>query len=273
MPTTLPKEPVVAALGEVWGRLDELLAGLDDAEWATPTCLPGWDVQAVVAHLIGTESMLLGDAAPAVEIDRETAVHVRNDIGSFNEAWVVAVADEPPAEVLARFRDRVTLRLDALGRTDQDAWDAVGFTPAGQDTYGRFMRIRTFDCWLHEQDIRDAVGRPGGEDGAPVVLALDEMTSAIGYVVGKKAGAPQGSRVRFALTGPTARTIDVEVGERAAVVDELSGPPTVTLTMPAGVFARLGGGRVDPTSVGDEVTIDGDADLGARIVANMAFTI
>ena len=67
------------------------------------------------------------------------------------------------------------------------------------------MRIRTFDCWLHEQDIRDAVGRPGGEDGAAAALALDEMTSAIGYVVGKKAGAPQGSRVRFDLTGPAAR--------------------------------------------------------------------
>ena len=43
--------------------------------------------------------------------------------------------------------------------------------------------------------------------------------------------------------------------------------------MPAGVFARLGGGRVDPASVRDQVTIDGDADLGERIVANMAFTI
>ena len=75
----------------------------------------------------------------------------------------------------------------------------------------------------------------------------------LGYVVGKKAGAPQGSRVRFELTGPAARTINVEVGERAAVVDELSGPPTVTLTMPAGVFARLGGGRVDPATVRDQI--------------------
>ena len=56
MPITLPKEPVVAALDEVWDRLDDLLAGLDDAAWGTPTCLPGWDVKAVVAHIIGTES-------------------------------------------------------------------------------------------------------------------------------------------------------------------------------------------------------------------------
>ena len=123
MPTVVPKEPVVAALGEVWGRLDELLGGLDDNEWETPTCLPGWDVKAVVAHVIGTESMLLGDSAPAVEVDREARDHVRNDIGRFNEAWVVAVADEKPADVLTRFRDRIALRLDAL---DGDRPGAVG---------------------------------------------------------------------------------------------------------------------------------------------------
>ena len=37
------------------------------------------------------------------------------------------------------------------------------------------MRIRVFDCWLHEQDIRDAVGRPGGEDGPAASVALDEI--------------------------------------------------------------------------------------------------
>ena len=48
------------------------------------------------------------------------------------------------------------------------------------------------------------------------------------------------------LTGAAERTVHVEVGDRAAVVSGLSGPPTVTLRMPAGVFTRLGGGRVTP---------------------------
>ena len=257
----------------MWASLDALLAGLDDADWSRPTNLPGWDVKAVVAHVIGTESMLLGEAAPEVTVDDTAHPHVRNDIGRFNEAWVVAMADDAPADVLEHFRSRVAGRTDALAATTDESWAAVGFTPAGQDTYGRFMRIRAFDCWLHEQDIRDAVGRPGGEDGPAARAALDEITGIMGYVVGKQAGAPQGSRVRFELTGPAARTIDVEVADRAAVVDELSGPPTVTLTMPAGVFARLGGGRVDPDTVRDEVTIDGDEELGEQIVDNMAFTI
>jgi uncharacterized protein (TIGR03083 family) len=273
VPTTVPKEPTVAALHDVWARLDSLLAGLSDEDWQRPTCLPGWNVQAVAAHLIGTESMLLGVGAPQLTISEATHPHVRNDIGSFNEAWVEALAAEPPADVLARFRADVAQRKQALDAMSSEDWDKVGFTPAGQDTYGRFMQIRVFDQWMHELDIRDAIGLGGGDEGLAAEVGLTEMAMAMGYVVGKKAGAPQGSRVHLDLTGPAARTIDVEVAERAAVVDELSGPPTLTVTMPAGVFARLAGGRADPSTLRDQVTLDGDVELGERLIDNLGYTI
>ncbi len=276
MTTDVPQDRVVDALEEEWRTLDELMAGLSEDEWATPTPLPGWTVKDVMAHAIGTESMLLGEAAP--EIDVGAPEHVRNDIGRFNEQWVTSMRDRSPADVLTDFRRVTSRRLEALRAMDTDTWEAEGFTPAGKDSYGRFMRIRVFDCWIHEQDIRDAVGRPGGDAGAPAELALDEMTTAMGFVVGKKAGASPGSRVMFDLIGPASRQVLVELGTgegaRAAVVDELSGPPTVTLRMPVGVFVRLGGGRADPASLREQVEITGeDGELGERLVANLAFTI
>ncbi len=273
MPTLVPKERAVDALDDVWTRLERLLSDLDDEEWSRPTALPGWDVRDNVAHIIGTEAMLEGEAAPAAEIDRDAHPHVRNDIGAFNEQWVQSLRTETPSALLNRFRELAARRRLALDGMAPDDWDAESFTPAGRDTYGRFMRIRVFDCWMHEQDIRDALDRPGGEGGPAACMAIEEMATAMGFVVGKKAAAPSGSRVRFELTGPAARRIDVEVEERAKVVDDLSGPPTVTLTMPAGLFARLGGGRADPDRHRSEVTIDGDTELGERIVANLAFTI
>jgi uncharacterized protein (TIGR03083 family) len=273
--TYVPRARAVEALDDVWDRLDALLGDLDDAEWTKPTSLPGWRVRDVVAHVIGTESMLLGDSAPDIEV--AGADHVRNDVGRFNEQWVVSMADRPPTEVLARFRDRVARRREALRSMDEATWDAEGFTPIGAETYGRFMRIRTFDTWLHEQDVRDAVGRPGGEGGPAAELALEEMVAALGFIVGKKAGAPPGSRVALELTGPAGRSIYVEVpegeGARATVVDELSAPATVTLCLPVSVFAHLAGGRVDPATVGQQVEIAGDTELGTRIVANLAYTI
>lgn len=273
MPTFVPREPTIAALGHEFAAVQQLLVGLTAEQWAAPSPLPGWDVKANLVHLLGTETMLAGDASPEVSEALRARAHVRNDIGAFNEAWIDTLAATPGEEVLARFAEVAARRLGQLEAMGQDEWDAVSFTPAGQDTYGRFMRIRAFDCWMHEQDARDALGRPGHLDGPVVDLALDEMQGSMGFVVGKRAGAPDGSSVTFRLTGATGRQIHVAVDGRAAVVDALSGEPTVTLTMPVGVFTRLGGGRVNAAAVAERVEIGGDESLGHTILANMAYTI
>ncbi|HEX7133098.1 MAG TPA: maleylpyruvate isomerase family mycothiol-dependent enzyme [Iamia sp.] len=272
--TLLPKDATVAALLEELAAIDGLLASLDDEDWRRPTALPGWDVQANVAHIVGTESILAGVPTPPITIDVTDLPHVRNDIGGMNEPWVLALAPLAPAEMRDQLRAIVEQRTAALLAMTQDEWDAEGFTPAGMDSYGRFMRIRVFDCWMHEQDIRDAVGRPGHLDGAPVELMLDEMATAMGFVVGKRAGAPDGARVTLSLIGETDRDIHVAVDGRAAVVPSLDGPAWVVLTTDVHTFSRLAGGRttwaaIDP----DLVTVEGDPALAETILRNLAYTI
>jgi uncharacterized protein (TIGR03083 family) len=260
----------VAALTAEFAAIDDLLASLSAADWKTPTALPGWDVQANVAHIIGTEAMLLGEPNPTIDVDAVSLPHVRNDIGAFNEIWVIALASATPEEMLAAYRERVTARLDAVAALTPEEWSAESFTPAGPDTYGRFMRIRAMDCWMHEQDIRDAVGRPGHEDGPVVDFVLDEMLSALGYVVGKRAGAPDGTSVTFDLQGPAGRAVHVAVEGRAAVVDSLPGPATTVVRLPVGRFTRLAGGRSFDL---DGISYEGDEALGERVVTNLAFMI
>jgi uncharacterized protein (TIGR03083 family) len=275
MASRIPKDRTVAALAEVWTSLGDLLAELSDQEWALPSPLPGWSVQDNVSHIVGTEAMLAGEPGPTVDIDRDAHRHVRNDIGAFNEQWVESLRSVPPSDVLGRFRTLTAQRLATLAAMTDDEWNAESFTPAGNDTYGRFMQIRVFDCWLHEQDIRDAVGRPGHESGLVVEVVLDEMATALGFVVGKKAGAVSGQSVTFALTdgGAVVRELNVEVADRASVVPALSAPPTVTLTMPVGVMTRRCAGRVGPDDLLDQVAIDGNLELAAKILANQSYTI
>ncbi len=98
--------------------------------------------------------------------------------------------------------------------------------------------------------------------------SLDEMATALGFVVGKKAGAQPGDRVTFALTdgGAVVREIHVEVVERAMVVDRLHLPATLVLTMPVGVMTRRCAGRVGPDDLRDQIVIDGDEDLAEKIL-------
>src|SRR5262249_44159735 len=184
---------------------------------------------------------------PQPDMDLKALDHVRNDIGAMNECWVRDLSGESGANVLERFREITNRRREVLPSMSDEAWNAVGPTPSGMDSYGRFMRIRTFDCWMHEQDIRMALQRPSSDDelGGPASqLSLDEIAATMGFVVGKLGKAPDGSRVHFDLTGPLARSIKVSVDGRAQVVDDFGGQePTATIRLDGLQFTRLAGGR------------------------------
>jgi len=276
VPEPIDRDRIVAALDEVWSSVADLGADLTEAEWDTPTALPGWSVRDNVAHMLGTESMLAGRPAPEVS-DEEVAAagHVRNEIGASNERTVVAWRGRTGAELLAAFREVTAERSAALHAMSAADFAAPSWTPAGQATYGRFMQIRVFDCWMHEQDVREALGRPGHLDGAAPAVALAEVEQALGYLVGKRAGAPDGTSVTFALTGPVGRDFHVAVDGRAQVVDAHPGPATVTIGLPFDVFLRLAGGRRsgDDALAAGEVDLRGDEALGRAVVTNLAYTI
>ncbi len=272
--TILDKPEVLSGLFSTWDSLDELLSGLSEQQWQTSTPLPGWCVHDVVAHMIGTESSLQGIAAPDADIDLSTLDHVRNGVGEANEAWVRHLSSESGDALLQRFRSITAERHERLTAMSVDEWNAPTPTPVGLESLGRFMRVRLFDCWMHEQDIRDGMGAPSPEadlGGPAAQQSLDEIAATMGYVVGKLGQAPEGSRVAIELTGPLARTIRVAVDERAQVVDDFGGlEPTSTIRLDGLLLARLAGGRADDTA---GVDLGGDTEVGARIVERLNFVI
>ncbi len=275
--TKLDKSEVLAGLFAAWGSIDALLDGLSETQWQAASPLPGWDVKALVAHMVGTESFLSGIAAPPPDLDVSALDHVRNDIGAMNECWVRHLSGEPGAGVLERFRAITDSRRKALTSMSDEEWNAVTPTPAGPESYGRFMRIRVFDCWMHEQDIRQALQRPSSDDelyGPASELALDEIAATMGYVVGKLAKAPDGSRVLLELTGPLARSIRVSVDGRAGVVEDFGDQePTATIRLDALQFTRLAGGRPMSAARAQDIELGGDKDVATRIVEHLNFVI
>ncbi|MBV9350052.1 MAG: maleylpyruvate isomerase family mycothiol-dependent enzyme, partial [Mycobacterium sp.] len=268
--TELDKSDVLSGLFASWDALDRLTTGLTDEQWQLPTPLPGWNVHAVVSHIIGTESVLQGIATPAPDVDVSALEHVRNDSGAMNECWVRQLSGIPGAELRERFLAVTKDRRELLTDMSEGDWNAVTRTPAGSDSYGRFMRIRVFDTWMHEHDVRDAIGRPAADaelSGPDSRLAIDEMAASMGYVVGKLGKAPDGSRIVLELTGPLARTIHVVVDGRGQVVNDFGGrEPTSTIRLDGLLFTRLAGGRVTAAPA-EAVELGGDLDVADRVVA------
>jgi len=255
--------PAAVNLIDCFDSLGQLLGELDDDAWRVRSLCPDWDVHGVVAHVIGIEQMLQG-WTPSPD---------------FPEFWerLGAFAEEArsmsPAALLDRYRTVTAARAAEL-RTMSDAdFELASFTPIGVNTYGRFMAVRTFDVWVHEQDVRVPLGRPGHLTGPAAEMALDEIRGSFGYIAGKKVGVPDGASVAVNLTGPLFGDVAAAVVDGRAKVLPVADP-TASITTDSLTFALLACGRIDPDGpIADgRVTMAGDPELAGRLARQLRFT-
>jgi uncharacterized protein (TIGR03083 family) len=269
------EEPMIPLLEAEWTSITALGADLDETEWKRPSELPGWSVQDNLSHIIGTERSMRGDPTP----DNQPADgHVRNPIGELNEHWVEHYRSWSGAELLAEFDRLRDERLRELRALPPERFDEVGPTPVGQAPFREFLAVRVFDSWIHEQDMRRPLGRPGHLAGPVVDLSVGRMATAMPFVVGKKVGAADGTSVVFEITGSdpawSPRTLGVVVEGRASLV-EPPPDPDVTLTLDLAAFTALSTGRWDPAAALAEgvVHIEGDEALGRQVVEQLNFMV
>lgn len=265
-------EPVIEMLADVWARIVSFCAPLTEEEWLTPTDCPGWSVKDNVSHVVGTERMLEGDPIPPLPPDTDLS-HVRNPIGEANEAWVVALRAKTGDEVLAAMAETSDARLATLRATPTEGFDEVGWSPIGDVPYRVFMRIRVMDAWVHLQDIRRALGRPGDLTGPAAESALDTYVATLPMVVAKRARAPHGATVAFDVTGPIPTHVVVGVGDdgRASLLDTVPEKPTASITLDLDTLTILRNGRRHPDEVlaSGAITVDGDGALADAVIRNL----
>ncbi len=145
---------LLADLAAETAELDQVLAGLADADWERSTPAAGWAVRDQVSHLA-----YFDEAAALAVTDPD---RFRAEAGA-----LVALGDGFPDQVAARYRSLSPAEL--LGwfraaRRDLAAAFAVADPAARLPWYGPAMSpassvtARLMETWAHGQDIADALG-------------------------------------------------------------------------------------------------------------------
>ncbi len=263
-----PLATYVAAWKSCAADVEELLRALDESDWSKPTDCPGWTVQDVAAHLAALESELAGD--PGAQLDRPD-VPATEVTSAHTQAGVDARKDREPQELITEFTEAVLRRAQQLdAEPPGDPKGTPPNKPGGVDwDWQTLLHNRVIDLWVHEQDIRRAVDRPGELDTPAAQIVTEVFVGALPYVIGKRAGAEPGSTVTVTVDG---RSLGFEVGSdaRCRPTDALPEAPTARLSMDAETLTVLGAGRRDPLTM--DVKVSGDRELAERLLQAMAVT-
>lgn len=267
----------------------DLTFALSEEDAARPTPCPGWTVKDQASHVAALEAQLLGRPDPQVEVPERD--YVRNDIGRAMEAGVEARRGHSMKEVSTELQRTVAARLGRLRDPHLDEHQEVDGVLGRRVELRELLTMRIFDVWCHEQDIRDALGRPGNLDSPAAAVSVQRVLDSLPMIVVKRVGLEPGKVLMVELTGPVvARSgVRVEAGEPgpdgepgkpvgrlmfAGASDETGPIPaigrTTSLQMSTVVFMRRAAGR---RATADCVySVLGDEDIARRFMDSLTIT-
>ncbi|MEU2240314.1 MULTISPECIES: maleylpyruvate isomerase family mycothiol-dependent enzyme [Streptomyces] len=251
----------------------ELVQPLVEGEWNRPTPCIGWSVRDIVSHVIGMETEMLGDPRPIHSLPRDL-YHVRSDFARYMEVQVDVRRHHTAPEMTSELEYILIRRARQLRNENRSPEHLIRAPLGAEQSLELAYRMRAFDVWVHEQDLRVALGTPGNLDSAGAHVTRDVLLEALPKVVAKDAGAPASSAVVLDVTGPVEflRTVRVDAEGRGSIDGAPSLGPAVTLATDWETFVRLACGRVRPADVADRVKTEGDEGLARAILDNFAVT-
>ncbi|MEV6793699.1 maleylpyruvate isomerase family mycothiol-dependent enzyme [Streptomyces sp. NPDC051320] len=269
--------PTLQTYADAWTHsveaISELVGPLVEGEWNRGTPCPNWSVRDIVSHIIGMESEQLGDPRPIHSLPRDL-FHVKTEHQRYMEMQVDVRRHHTAPEMTADLEYTIIRRSRQL-RDESRAPDTLVRAPLGTEhTLEKALRMRAFDVWVHEQDLRTTLRMPGHLDSPGAQVARDFLVEALPKVVAKDAGAPANSAIVLDVTGAVEfmRTVRVDADGRGTVDGTPSLGPVVTITMDWETYFRLACGRVALAAVADEIKAEGDQELAAAILQSFAVT-
>ena len=186
---------------------------------------PYWSVRDVVSHVIGFECELLGDPRPIHTLPSDLR-HITSEAARYTEVPVDIRRHHTAPEMTSELEYTIIRRVAAAAqRVPAARRPGARRSAAARSTLEEQLWRRVFDVWVHEQDLRRALDKPGNlaSRGAPCWPATSCCARCRRWSRTTRAPSP-GSAVVFDVHGPLEfmRTVRVERARAAARSTPLS---------------------------------------------------
>jgi hypothetical protein len=258
---------VVHLLPVLDAKLIELLKSLTPAEWEMPTVAKLWKVKDVVAHLLDTNVRVIS-ASETFKGDPPPEINSYQDLVDFlnqlNADWVKAMRRISPGllitlhELTGPQYCKAYAALDLMGK----ARFAVSW--AGENESKNWMHIaREYtEKFLHQQQIRDAVNKPGLMTRELFYPFIDTFMMALPYTY-REIEADEGTVVAITVTGDIGGAWYLTRHTGKWILSKDAAPKsTAAISIDADTAWKLFSKSLRPVQIMNKVTITGNQKLG-----------
>jgi uncharacterized protein (TIGR03083 family) len=255
-------------------KLIELLTSLHPGEWNQPTLARQWTVKDVASHLLdgNIRGLSLARDGHRVAPDREIGSYqdLVAYLNQLNADWTLATRRLSPNVLTGLLRSTGREYAEYLATLDPHAEAIFPVAWAGEQTSPNWFHVaREYtEKWHHQQQIREAVGRPGIMTRPLFGPFIDTFMRGLPHAY-RHTAAPAGTVVRVVVDEGIGGTWYVERGEdRWQLVATPPGRSQATLVLPPGTAWKVFTKGITPEAALSQATTEGDAAL-ARVALSL----
>ncbi len=252
----------------------ELLSQLSNEEWSRPTVCAGWSVNDVALHLLGDDIGRLSrgrdgfaGAAFVPRGDSDFEAELLAFINEANERWVQATRRIRPHLLfdLLRFSGGDTYRyfqsLDLFEIGGPVSWAGPDPAPVWLDIAREYT-----ERWLHQQQIRDAVEKPGLKERRFFAPVLDTFVRAVPHTF-RDVDVAEGAQLKLVISGDAGREWSLVRGDgKWTLYREMNAEPAATVVIDQETAWRLFTKGISKDEVSERATLRGDRTLGMKVL-------
>ncbi|MBK9631695.1 MAG: maleylpyruvate isomerase N-terminal domain-containing protein [Saprospiraceae bacterium] len=257
--------------------LIDLLKSLTIEEWTAQTVAKSWRVKDVAAHLLDGNLRSLSTSRDGYFMEKSETIVTYQDLVDFlnrlNMNWTEATKRLSPQILISLLEISGKEYLEHLHTLEPMAQSLYSVAWAGQESsYNWFHIAREYtERFLHQQQIRDAVGKPGIMTKELFYPFMDTLMFACPHTF-RNVPATIGTIVSVNISTEIGGQWNIMKGENAwTLSNEEKGEPFSEITIDPNTAWKLFSKSWKPNQVMDKVEIKGDKNLGVHALNMVAF--
>ena len=256
------------------GKLIELLRSLSPEEWQAQTIAKKWKVKDVAAHLLDGNLRAL-----SIQRDRYFGIGAPPShqfeqlvtwLNAINNEWVDAARRISPEVMILLHEATGPLTSDYFASLDlaDTAIFPVDWAGEKKSTNKLHVAREYTEKFLHQQQIRDAVGKPGIMTQELFQPFIAVLMKALPHTF-RKVEAIEGTAVRMIVASEIGGSWTIEMIEKKwELMSAHSGEADVEVIIEPDIAWKLFSKSLRPHEIKNRVTITGKQQLG-EVALNM----